>query len=94
MPSRYDNFVMYIMFKPSSVNSCYVPLIRVNWAWGGSALFKGGFLGLTDPQWQGSGLYPSFEDPKINPGVRVSVNTSDHPEWDANNTIDGKLEPQ
>jgi hypothetical protein len=35
--SRTDDFQLYLMYKPSSENSIWVTLCKLNWFWGGTA---------------------------------------------------------
>ncbi|HEX5733474.1 MAG TPA: hypothetical protein VF131_11630 [Blastocatellia bacterium] len=36
-----DSFTMWVMFKPSTANSIWVPLKKVSWSWSGDALRSG-----------------------------------------------------
>ena len=65
----YNNFTMYIMFKPNLPNSCYAPIQAVSWGWSGTANYNSSHF-----RWEANSTEPT---PWVNP---VS-NTYSPPNW-------------
>jgi hypothetical protein len=64
---RWD---LFLMFKPSGVDSVWVPLKGLNWSWHGTATL---IQGSNPPQWTPNGI--------TEPGSPAGTDTTDYPIW-------------
>ena len=72
-----EDFTTYIMYKPSSPDSRWVSLQKINW-WVNACLYHG--TGTGPAAWTFGG---SFTDPANRSYATEAVNETDHPLWEA-----------
>lgn len=70
-----ESFETYIMFKSAEADSCYVPLLKANWSWGGIASSADSFTNVSSPI-------------KIPTTLGVGVECSTHPQWSVNSLVE------
>jgi hypothetical protein len=68
-----DSYQMWLMFKPSSTGSIYVPLRKVDWSWSGTATRSGSQWTLTNSS--------NTQNP-------ASADSTTHPTWTTNANVD------
>ena len=66
-----DDFTMFVMFKPNSPDSIWIPLRSINWSWTGTALKN------QQNVWQ-------LDDANTSNATGKSIETDEFPTWDGN----------